>query len=113
MANTVRKAAREDAPDPPGLLVGEGAYEDMAAVFQVLSNPSRLKIVHALMDTDLCVGELAMALHMSDSAVSHQLRLLRALRLVRHWREGKMVRYALDDDHVRQLFAATLEHLQE
>ena len=95
------------------LMPEERTFEDLAAVFKVLSHPTRLKIVHALSGGELCVCDLAALLGMSASAVSHQLRLLRTMRLVRHRREGKLIYYALDDDHVRQLFTAVMEHLEE
>ena len=85
----------------------------LAEVFQALGQVTRLRLVHALFDAERCVGDLATALGMSESAVSHQLRLLRGLRLVRTRRDGKLVYYALDDDHVEQLIAAGVEHAQE
>lgn len=85
----------------------------LAEVFQALGQVTRLRLVHALFDAERCVGDLATVLGMSESAVSHQLRLLRGLRLVRTRRDGKLVYYALDDDHVEQLIAAGVEHVQE
>ena len=81
--------------------------------FKVLSNPTRLKIVHALLDEELCVCDLATLLNVNESAISRELRVLRTMRLVKHDRVGKRVYYALDDDHVRQIFAAGLEHVRE
>jgi DNA-binding transcriptional ArsR family regulator len=95
------------------LMPDEWTFEELAAVFKVLGHPTRLKLVQALFREELCVCDLAALLGMSVSAVSHQLRLLRTLRLVRNRREGKLIYYALDDEHVRQLFAAALEHLEE
>ena len=88
-------------------------FDALAEFFAVLSNQTRLRIVHALSIQELCVCDLAALLDMSDSAVSHQLRHLRALRLVRPRRQGKLVYYNLDDRHVQQLVAVTLEHLNE
>ncbi len=85
----------------------------LAETFKVLSNPSRLKIIHALSRDELCVGDLAVLLASTDSAVSHQLRLLRSMRLVKYRRVGKLAYYSLDDQHVQQLFEAGLEHLEE
>jgi DNA-binding transcriptional ArsR family regulator len=85
----------------------------LAETFKVLSNPSRLKIIHALSGDELCVCDLAALLGSTDSAVSHQLRILRSMRLVKYRREGKLAYYSLDDQHVRQLFEAGLEHLIE
>ena len=88
-------------------------FAGLADVFRILGNAGRLKIVHALSGEEVCVCDLAALLGMSESAISHQLRLLRAMRLVRYRREGKRTYYALDDNHVRQLFAAALDHLVE
>ena len=81
--------------------------------FKVLSNPTRLKIVHVLLDEELCVCDLAALLNVNESAISRELRMLRTMRLVKHNRVGKRVYYALDDDHVQQIFAAGLEHVRE
>ena len=83
----------------------------VAEIFKALADPTRVRILHALSHAELCVGDLAAVLAMSESAVSHQLRLLRGLRVVRARREGKLVFYALDDEHVTRLFQLSLEHL--
>jgi len=83
----------------------------VAEIFKALADPTRVRILHALLHAELCVGDLAAVLEMSESAVSHQLRLLRGLRVVRARREGKLVFYALDDEHVTRLFQLSLEHL--
>lgn len=83
----------------------------LAETFKALSDPSRVRIVSLLVDAELCVHDLATALDMSQSAVSHQLRSLRDLRLVRWRREGRQIFYTLDDDHVCQLFRLGLEHV--
>ena len=101
----VRRAAAE-LPD-------ERTLETLAETFKVLSSPSRLKIIHALSRDSLCVCDLAALLNTTESAVSHQLRLLRGMRLVRSRREGKLVYYSLDDVHVEQLLEAGLEHMHE
>lgn len=83
----------------------------LAETFKALADPTRVRILHALSHAELCVGDLAAVLEMTESAVSHQLRLLRSLRVVRARREGKQVYYALDDEHVTRLFQLSLEHL--
>jgi DNA-binding transcriptional ArsR family regulator len=83
----------------------------VAEIFKALADPTRVRILHALSHAELCVGDLAAVLEMTESAVSHQLRLLRGLRVVRARREGKQVFYALDDEHVTRLFQLSLEHL--
>lgn len=83
----------------------------VAEIFKALADPTRVRILHALSHAELCVGDLAAVLEMSESAVSHQLRLLRSLHVVRARRDGKLVFYALDDEHVTRLFQLSLEHL--
>ncbi|MEH0023123.1 MAG: metalloregulator ArsR/SmtB family transcription factor [Desulfobacter sp.] len=83
----------------------------MAEIFKALSDPSRLRIVTALMDREHCVCDIAAICNQSESAISHQLRLLRNLRVVRNRREGKIVYYALDDEHVRSLLQMSLDHI--
>ena len=83
----------------------------LAETFKALSDPSRVRIVSLLAGAELCVCDLAAALDMSQSAVSHQLRTLRDLRLV-HWRrEGRQIFYTLDDEHVADLFQMGLDHV--
>ncbi len=84
----------------------------LAEIFKVLGDSSRIKIMHLLSLKEICVCDLAAALGMSQSAVSHQLRVLRNVRLVKHRRVGKSVFYSLDDDHIETLFEQGIEHLQ-
>ena len=83
----------------------------MAETFKALADPTRVRILHALSHAELCVRDLALLLGMSESAVSHQLRMLRNLHIVRSRRDGKLVFYTLDDDHVIRLFQLSLEHV--
>lgn len=87
------------------------AASDTAALFDALSDPTRVRLLTALMSGALCVCDLTAALGVSQSAVSHQLRLLRSLNLVRSRREGKMVWYSLDDAHVNDLLAIGFAHV--
>ncbi len=84
---------------------------ELAAVFKALADPTRLRLIAALLDGERCVHELTEHLEMQQSAVSHQLRTLRHLRLVRFRKDGRHVYYALDDSHVRRLFDFALEHV--
>jgi ArsR family transcriptional regulator len=84
----------------------------MAALFSALADPSRIRIISLLLDGDVCVHDIQKALHMTQSAVSHQLRLLRDLRVVRARRDGRHIFYALDDTHVRNLYLQSLEHVR-
>ncbi len=92
-------------------MIDEATTLGLAEIFRVLGDPTRVRILHALAASELCVCDVAAILGMSQSAVSHQLRLLRSLRLVRHRREGRMVYYALDDDHIEKLLAQGLDHV--
>jgi len=94
-------------------LVGPDEVTDLAETFRVLGDPTRVRILDALSHGELCVCDLAAVLSLSQSAVSHQLRLLRGLRLVRARREGRMVFYALDDRHVVDLLGEGLKHVAE
>lgn len=85
----------------------------MGELFKVFADPSRLRILGALAAEELCVCDLSAALDMTQSAVSHQLAVLKRSRLVRYRRDGKTVFYALDDDHVRQILAVASGHLAE
>ena len=90
-----------------------GVIDSLIDIFKALSDPNRLKIVIALSTCELCVCDLAAVTGSSESAVSHQLRILRNLKIVRYRREGKIVFYRLDDAHVDSLITQSLEHVQE
>src|SRR5207245_8000821 len=81
--------------------------------FKVLGDTTRVRMLDALSRAELCVCDLAALLGLSESAVSHQLRLLRGMRLVRPRRDGRLVYYTLDDQHIVGLFAQGLEHVEE
>ncbi len=84
----------------------------LSAVFKALSDPTRLRIVSLLAHHELCVCDVAAALGMTQSAVSHQLRLMREMRLVRKRREGRMMYYSLDDEHVHDLYDRGVLHVE-
>ncbi len=94
-------------------LPGEETLRDMSELFKLFGDPTRLKILISLSQQELCVCDLAALIHMSQSAVSHQLRPLKQGRLVKSRREGKSVFYSLADDHVRTLLAQCMEHISE
>jgi DNA-binding transcriptional ArsR family regulator len=85
---------------------------NVAELFKALADPTRIRIISVLAHTEMCVGDLCLALEMSQPAVSYQLRILRTLRIVRARKAGKHVFYTLDDDHVYQLFHQGLDHVQ-
>jgi ArsR family transcriptional regulator len=84
----------------------------VSELFKALSDPTRVRIISALSAGELCVCDLSAVLGMSQSAISHQLRLLRQLRLVKRRKEGRMAFYALDDEHVSSLFRGGMDHVQ-
>ena len=94
-------------------LLAPAAARTLAGVFKSLSDPTRLRIVSLLAEREFCVTDLAAALEMQQSTISHQLRDMRAQRLVSFRREGQHVYYRLDDPHVRSLFEQGLAHIQD
>ncbi len=92
-------------------LIAEGAAEELAETFKALADPTRARIISALSAAELCVGELAALLGMTLSAVSHQLRLLRQLRVARVRRDGRRIYYALDDEHIATIYRCGLDHI--
>ncbi|MCK9444057.1 MAG: metalloregulator ArsR/SmtB family transcription factor [Tissierellaceae bacterium] len=92
------------------LLKEEGIYT-LSNIFKALSDPTRLKVIFVLSQSSLCVCNIAHILDMSQSAISHQLRILRDLKLVKFVKKGKLVIYSLDDDHVLQLLTQGLDHV--
>jgi len=116
MGNVVQNKSQRPGsprfPDPfPGAPPSRAAR--MAAIFKVLGDPTRLSIVSALRDGEMCVCDLAAFLKMTESAVSHHLRRLRDLSLVKNRRDGQVLYYSLDDDHVQALVTMVLDHVRE
>ena len=94
-----------------GEVVDRASAERLGSFFRLLSDPARVRILHALSGEDeLCVHDLAARVESSQSGVSHQLRLLRAHGVVRRRRDGREVYYALDDDHLRRVLVEGIEH---
>jgi len=85
----------------------------MADLFKALADSTRLRIVQALLLEELCVCDISAIVNVSISAISHQLRLLRNMRIVKNRKQGKMVYYSLDDDHILKMAQLALEHIQE
>jgi ArsR family transcriptional regulator, lead/cadmium/zinc/bismuth-responsive transcriptional repressor len=94
-------------------LVAPEAVQGLAETFSALGDPTRVRMLDALSHGELCVCDLAAVLGLSQSAVSHQLRLLRNIRLVRPRRDGRVVFYSLDDQHIMSIFKQTLQHVEE
>jgi len=94
-----------------GEILPDELANKLAETFRVLGDPTRIRIIHLLFQKPRCVGDIAQLLDMSQSAISHQLRSLRNMRLVKYYREGKNVIYSLDDDHIVGLFKEGLDHI--
>lgn len=97
---------REDLPDDEVLY-------DLAEIFKVFGDTTRVKILYVLFESELCVNDISQCLNMTPSAVSHQLRILKNSKLVKFRRDGKTVYYSLDDEHVRSMIALGMEHIAE
>ncbi|WP_323735946.1 metalloregulator ArsR/SmtB family transcription factor [Methanosphaera sp. ISO3-F5] len=108
--NVIHKASVENAKNA---LLDQDTYMELAETFKLFGNPTRLKILSLLTKEDLCVCDISEALGMSQSAVSHQLRILRERNLVKYMKEGKQARYSLADDHVIGILNIGIEHVLE
>lgn len=103
--DVVRKV-RGQMPDEEDLL-------DLADLFKVFGDSTRVKILCALFEAELCVCDIAALLGMTKSAISHQLRVLKQSKLIKNRRDGKVVYYSLDDEHVQNIFCQGLTHISE
>lgn len=101
----------EDVAAARAMLAPDGAYHDLAELFGALADSTRARLVHVLLATELCTGDLAAVLGISESSASQHLRILRALRLVKVRRSGKFVYYSLDDEHIALLVKIGMLHL--
>ncbi len=101
-----------DTSAPPITILDQTTADQLAEIFAALGDPSRLRIISALSHHELNVGDLSRLVGMSESATSHQLRVLRTLRVVRVRRAGRQMFYALDDDHVHELLDRGIAHVQ-
>lgn len=91
----------------------EKAISDLAELFKIFGDPTRIRILYAMLDTELCVNDIVGHLQMSQSSVSHQLRILKTSKLVKSRREGKSIFYSLDDEHVRSILSMGMDHIME
>lgn len=91
----------------------EDELYDLAEIFKVFGDSTRIKILYVLFESEMCVCDIAQTLNMNQSAISHQLKILKQSRLVKNRREGKSVFYALADGHVRTIINQGLEHVEE
>ncbi len=99
-------AVRESIPE-------EELLYELADFFKTLGDATRIKILHALFVSEMCVCDLSSLLNISQSAISHQLRTLRQTALVKYRKEGKVVFYSLKDEHVKQIIGQALQHTRE
>ena len=109
----VRQVDAERVTQGRALLLDDHVYNETAAIFRALGDPSRAKIVYSLLQQELCVCDLAAVCELSESSTSQHLRVLRGLRVVRLRRDGRMSYYSIDDDHIRVLLGVCLNHLQD
>ena len=94
-------------------LLSDEEIFDLAELFKVFGDSTRMKIINALMKQDLCVCDIALITNSTPSAISHQLRVLKQAKLVKYRKEGKSVIYSLDDEHVKEIFEKGREHIEE
>lgn len=91
----------------------DGLIYDIAELFKVFADSTRMKIIYALMEEELCVCDIANIVQTTQSAISHQLRILKQSKLVKYRKEGKVVYYSLDDEHISQIVKKGREHIEE
>ncbi|MPN01035.1 hypothetical protein SDC9_148235 [bioreactor metagenome] len=99
------KKVRDNMPD-------EDLLYDISDLFRVFGDSTRVKILHVLFEAEMCVCDIAALLNMNQSAISHQLRILKDARLVKNRREGKVIYYSLDDEHVKHIFDQAMAHIK-
>ena len=108
--NIIHKDVVEEVKDT---LPQEEILYDLAELFKVFGDSTRIKIICSLFESEMCVCDLSALLNISQSAISHQLRVLKSARLVKFRRAGKVIYYSLDDEHIKQIFDAGLHHITE
>ena len=94
-------------------LVSEEEIIDMADIFKLFSDSTRLRIIFTILNKELCVYDICEILHLSQSNVSHQLQLLRTSKLVKYRKDGKQVYYSLQDEHIESIIKIIVEHIRE
>ena len=94
-------------------LLNDAKVIDISELFKIFGDSTRIKIINVLIDEELCVGDICNKINCSQSAVSHQLRILKSSKLVKYRKDGNLIYYALDDDHVKKIFELGCEHINE
>ena len=108
--NVIHKEVVENVKNK---LPKEETLYDLTELFKVFGDSTRIKIICSLFESEMCVCDLSVLLNISQSAISHQLRVLKSARLVKFRRAGKVIYYSLDDEHIKQIFDAGLHHITE
>ena len=108
--NVIHKEVVENVKNK---LPKEETLYDLAESFKVFGDSTRIKIICSLFESEMCVCDLSVLLNISQSAISHQLRVLKSARLAKFRRAGKVIYYSLDDEHIKQIFDAGLHHITE
>lgn len=93
--------------------ISDNTIEELSNLFKAMEDPTRVKILNILLNTEACVCDIAALINMTHSAISHQLRVLKLARIFKSRKEGKVVYYSLDDDHVKDIFHKGLNHVNE
>lgn len=94
-------------------LLDEDKIIDLAELYKIFGDSTRIKIINVLLDEELCVNDIVKKINISQSAVSHQLRILKVSKLVKYRKDGNLIYYSLDDNHVKKIFMLGCEHLDE
>ena len=94
-------------------LINEDKIIDLSELFKIFGDSTRIKIINVLINEELCVNDISEKINVSQSAVSHQLRILKTSKLVKYRKEGQTTYYSLDDDHVEKIFKMGCEHIDE
>lgn len=94
-------------------LLNEDQVIDLSELFKIFGDSTRIKIINVLLEEELCVNDISKKINVSQSAVSHQLRILKSSKLVKYRKDANMIYYSLDDDHVKKIFELGCEHINE
>ena len=94
-------------------LINEEKLIDLAELFKIFGDSTRIKIINILLEDELCVNDISKKINVSQSAISHQLRILKSSKLVKYRKEANMIYYSLDDEHVKKIFELGCEHINE
>ncbi len=95
------------------ILLDEDRIIDLSELFKIFGDSTRVKIINVLINSELCVNDISEKINVSQSAVSHQLRILKGSKLVKYRKEGNLIYYSLADDHVEKIFVLGCEHINE